>query len=594
MSTTTDEIPVARPIETAPSAIVAESASTARVIGTAGLFFLVLGCFAVGAHRISSTPRMIGEGYGFIAAAFGLALMLYHAARDNEPEMRRIYGLFAVIVMVIALAAGLVPGPVFSQTVTSEMGSNLPWGVAFGVVGLLFLTLFLRNETEPAFANPARGLLLVAGAAIVLGTVIAGAIYPNFLAGPGVALSLLGLGFLCSYFGNVDTNDGFGYRIAYLLGAFGLVVAFAALARTIFPAVLLEGPQALKKPNGAFDAWKLTARGIGVLAFLAPAAIAFFTKASRSITLVLAVIWLVGAGVLVVGSVSSPVKEAMTPFLVPRGVILFGLGSIFLAVSLGICAESQFVTLVRRELAAYFMSPIGFLVLLGMAVVQWIGYYMFVDSLLRNAGMSQMGDTIPEPIVRYYFVSLLPVLALLVLVPAITMRLIAEERRSGSLELLFTAPVSETTVVLSKFLATWFFFLITWLPAGLFLITLRVENGEAFDYRPLLSFYLGLAACGAGFVAMGLFFSSISPNQVVSAVLTFVGMVLLVACYLFKERAFGLGPTFQAIMTRLSFIDLWRESLNGQLSLRDVFAWLSLAVFWLFATVKVLEARRWR
>ena len=588
---TSDESIALRPVETAPSITVAEAPTTARIVGTAGLFFLVLGAFAIGAHRIFSTPRMIAEGYGIIAVAFGLALMMYHAARDDEPEMRRLYGLFSLAVLALALGAALVPGPVFAKTADTVMGYNLPWTAALGFVGLAFLTLFIRNETDDGLRGVACLLLLVVGTLIMLVSLILGAMKPDFFAGPGAALAVLGLAFLGAFLGSTDTTDGLGFQVARGLGVLGLVVFYAALARTIFPTVLLEGPQALKKANGAIDSWKVIARVVGALVFLAPAVIAYFQKSSRALVGLLAILGLIGVGVLVAGSVRADSSMALDPFLVPRGVTLMALGLIAMAMSLGVCSESQFVTLTRRELGAYFSSSIGYLVLLAMALVQWFAYLTFVEAIVPPAGL-QRERVLPEPIVRFYFVDLLPVLSLLLLVPALTMRLLAEERRSGSLEILLTSPVSEARIVLSKFLATWIFFLLVWVPAGLFLITLRLENGESFDYRPLLTFYLGMAASGAAFVAMGLFFSAVSPNQLAAAAFTFVGMILFLLCFLGKEWVY-VGPTMKLLMERFSFVDLWQETLKGQLPLRSVIAWLSLATFWLFASVKVLEARRW-
>jgi ABC-type transport system involved in multi-copper enzyme maturation permease subunit len=198
-----------------------------------------------------------------------------------------------------------------------------------------------------------------------------------------------------------------------------------------------------------------------------------------------------------------------------------------------------------------------------------------------------------EPIVRSYLFDLIPIFCVTLPVPALTMRLLAEEKRTGSLEVLLTSPVNEWPVVLSKFFATWIFFLICWLPAGLFLIFVQMEAGAAFDYRPLLSFYVALAACTAAFISCGVFFSALTSNQIIAAVLTFMVMVLLVICYFVKGLTI-FGPVLQTFFTRLSFIDMWRESLRGQLPIRDVLVWASAAVFGLFLSVKVLEARKWK
>jgi ABC-2 type transport system permease protein len=201
---------------------------------------------------------------------------------------------------------------------------------------------------------------------------------------------------------------------------------------------------------------------------------------------------------------------------------------------------------------------------------------------------------LPEPIVRDYFFELIPILCVILPVPALTMRLLAEEKQTGSLEVLMTAPVNEWPVVLSKFLATWIFFMICWLPAGLFLIAIRMEAGAPFDYRPLLSFYAALAACGAAFIALGMLFSSLTSDQIIAAMLTFLVMMGLVVCYFVRRQVTSLDPNVKAFLSRLSFIDLWAESLQGQLPIRDVLVWASAAVFALFVTVKVLEARKWK
>src|SRR5262249_28116612 len=146
-----------------------------------------------------------------------------------------------------------------------------------------------------------------------------------------------------------------------------------------------------------------------------------------------------------------------------------------------------------------------------------------------------------------------PLFALTLMVPALTMRLVSEEKRSGTLEVMLTAPVSEWLVIVSKFFATWLFFMVCWLPSGLFLIALRLEGGAPFDSRPLPGFYLALAASGAAFVAMGLFFSVLTKNQIVAAVFTFVGMIGFLAAYWVQERTIIFGKTFQMAVAKVAY-----------------------------------------
>ena len=112
---------------------------------------------------------------------------------------------------------------------------------------------------------------------------------------------------------------------------------------------------------------------------------------------------------------------------------------------------------------------------------------------------------------------------------------------------------------------------------------------------PLLSFALALGVTGAGFIAMGLFFSSLSKNQVIAAVLTFIGMVfifLLGALGQF-ERFEAVSPMWRAVFRNISYSNLWESSLMGRVQVRQMILQGSFAFFWLFLTVKVLEARRW-
>ncbi len=173
------------------------------------------------------------------------------------------------------------------------------------------------------------------------------------------------------------------------------------------------------------------------------------------------------------------------------------------------------------------------------------------------------------------------------------MRLLSEEKRTGTLEVLLTAPVSETTTVISKFLAALIFFMVIWIPWGLFLVALRVEGAQPFDYRPLISFFIALLFSGAGFLSMGLFFSSLTRNQIASAVLTLMGMLILIGVYFALIRVPQSSPWF-SILQYTSFIDLWINSLKGKLAARALLFHLSFAIFWLFLAVKVLESRKWK
>ncbi len=590
---TTDPIPATTggqfraPAETAPSATRAEGPTFARFVGFIGLFCLVLGAVVVIATRATGTARIVPEGWGFMLGGVGLAMMLYHAITDSEQEVRRMYGMLAATFLVLALAAALVPGPF--KTDNKSMGYFfLPWGLGAGFLALLFAVPFVRHETDEYLRTIGTNALLAVGGLLCTSVLAVGIARPDWLAGPGLALAVLGLGFLCAYLGQADTDDGIGYSVAFALGALGAVAVLYSFGRTVFPTVLFDGPAALRKPSQALDDWKATGRGLVILASLGLVVLGAMGKFPMWLRATLAGVGLVVAGVFALASTGSHLPTAPRPYLIPGGALLGGIGLIYLAISLGICSDNQFVTLVRRELGAYFTSPIGFIVLAGMLLVQGLSYVEFTSGL-------QDGRPQREPIIQDYGVHILSVIGFMLQIPALTMRLLAEEKRTGTLEVLLTAPINEIPVIASKFVGTWVFFMVCWIPAGLFLIALRIVGDAPFDYRPMLGFYLTLAAQGAMFLAMGLFFSALTKDQIVAAVLTFAVLLMLLAFAFVRQNVLmlDLPEALLAVAGRLSFYHMWRESLSGQLPVRDLLLSLSLTVFWLFLATKILETRKW-
>jgi ABC-type transport system involved in multi-copper enzyme maturation permease subunit len=274
-------------------------------------------------------------------------------------------------------------------------------------------------------------------------------------------------------------------------------------------------------------------------------------------------------------------------YLASSGLMLMTLGLLYAGLSAGLCSDNRLVVLTRRELATFFYSPIAYIVLFGVTFVGLCLFFLFIRELVAAGDRGLF-----EPIIRYYIFAFVPVVTVMIVVPILTMRLLSEERRTGTLEVLLTAPLDETSIVLSKFLGAWIFFMLLWIPWGLFLVSLRVEGGQPFDYRPLLSFFIGLAVSGAGFVSMGLFFSSLSRNQIVAAVLSFMGMMMMISMF-FVIQVLSPGSAWNTLLSHVSFITLWQSNVEGKLVPRDLLFPISATVLWLFLTVKVLEARKW-
>ena len=268
---------------------------------------------------------------------------------------------------------------------------------------------------------------------------------------------------------------------------------------------------------------------------------------------------------------------------------------LYLGVAAGLTSDHRLVVLTRRELGATFFSPMAYIVLFGLTVIGW---WQFTQFVARLADAGESGGGLPEPVLRFYVIDWFPVICVLFVVPVLTMHTLSEEKRSGTLEMLLTTPLEESSVVISKFLAIWIFYLTAYVPWGLFLIALWMMGGEAFDYRPLLSFFFTLAFTGAGFISMGVFFSSLTRNQIAAAILTFAGMVIMTGIFFARQmllmmRMIPPEGSWDSALRYISYVDLWITSMSGKMGPQYLLFHASVAVFWLFLSVKVLESRKW-
>jgi ABC-2 type transport system permease protein len=228
----------------------------------------------------------------------------------------------------------------------------------------------------------------------------------------------------------------------------------------------------------------------------------------------------------------------------------------------------------RRELASYFTSPIAYAV---TAVFLLVAGYLFWVILYYSR----------EATMRYLFYN---VTTLLLLVgPALTMRLVAEERRTGTIELLLTSPVRDGEVIAGKFLAA----------LGLWALMLALTLVypallEAFgnpDLGPIATGYLGLLLAGGAVLALGVIASTVTSNQVIAALVAFgLSLFLWLADALQGIATGALGSFFSYLSMSTHFYDLAK----GVIDTRDVVFYLSLIFGSLFVATRLLEARRWK
>lgn len=231
------------------------------------------------------------------------------------------------------------------------------------------------------------------------------------------------------------------------------------------------------------------------------------------------------------------------------------------------------LTIAQRELYAYFVSPIAYVVAAAYLV---IGGYLFSLILYFSR----------EATMRFIFGNLNFIL--LLIAPMITMRLLAEERRSGTIELLLTSPVRDWEVVVGKFLASLILFLAIVALTLVYPLVLFVFGSP--DGGPIVAGYLSLLLSGGSYLAVGLFTSSLSRNQIVAAVL---GIVILLVLWLADAAGSFVGGNLSSILAYLSLANHSNDMMRGVIDTKDVIYYLSFIAAFLFLTVRSLETRRW-
>jgi len=247
----------------------------------------------------------------------------------------------------------------------------------------------------------------------------------------------------------------------------------------------------------------------------------------------------------------------------------------------------------KKEMRLYFSSPVAWVV---MTIFLFIAGYFFYSifafytlASMQSAMNPQMGrdlnvtDSVLRPLLSNMSV------ILLLLMPLITMRLFAEERRSGTIELLLTYPVRDGAVLIAKYLAALALYALmlalTLLYPGIIVYFTRLEWG------PLLTGYLGLLLMGATFLAVGIFASSLTENQIVASITTFGVLLFLWVVGWSAEYVVG---GWGRVLSHLSLLDHFDTFARGVLDTKDVLYYVDVTVLALFLTLRSLEARRWK
>lgn len=251
------------------------------------------------------------------------------------------------------------------------------------------------------------------------------------------------------------------------------------------------------------------------------------------------------------------------------------------------------LAIAQRELRSYFASPIAYIVV-GLFALLYGYFYIaslaFMVQFSAQAGMFGGGAqtiNVNEFMIRPLLSN--TAIIMLFFLPFLTARAYAEEKRSGTIELLLTSPLRDMEIILGKFLGAFALFL-------LMLAVTAVHMGILFLYGEpepgsILTGYLGLTLMGGSFIALGLLVSSATRNQVVAGVGTFS---LLLLFWVLSWMADSAGPTTGTILSYLSILEHFDDFSKGVIDTAHVAYYLSFIAFGLFLTAKSVDSVRWR
>ena len=247
------------------------------------------------------------------------------------------------------------------------------------------------------------------------------------------------------------------------------------------------------------------------------------------------------------------------------------------------------LVIARKELKLMFSSPIAYVALAMFFAVTGYLFFGLVFISYTNAVLSLQGTPPPDfnP-TRIIFTPLFQdtSFVLILLVPILTMRLISEEDRTHTMELLTTSPVSSTAIILGKYVAAFVLYLVL-LAISLYM-PLSIAVVGRLDWGLLASLYAGVLLLGGAFLAIGLFSSTLNENQIVSAA---IALALLLLFWILGFAQQSSGPT---VLSALSFADHFTNLTGGLIDTPDVLFFLSTAGFFLFLSALALESRKWR
>jgi ABC-2 type transport system permease protein len=253
---------------------------------------------------------------------------------------------------------------------------------------------------------------------------------------------------------------------------------------------------------------------------------------------------------------------------------------------------NNILAIAQKELKSYFASPVAYVVIGFFAIMfGWffVNLLYYFERMSMQSGMMGGGGTmnVNDMLIAPLFLNVSVIL--LFTLPLVTMRTYSEEKRSGTIELLLTSPLTDFEIVMGKFLGCLVLYA-SMLAITLPHVALLFVYGNP-EWQAVATGYLGLLLMGGCFLALGLFISSLTKNQIVAGMVTFAVFLMF---WVINWMASFSSPTTQAVLTHLSITEHLNDFTRGVLDTKHLVYYLSFIAFGLFLTVRAVDTERWR
>jgi ABC-2 type transport system permease protein len=247
-----------------------------------------------------------------------------------------------------------------------------------------------------------------------------------------------------------------------------------------------------------------------------------------------------------------------------------------------------YLTLTRRELSGYFLSMSGYVIAAAALFMMGLSFVVLIEKLQQ--------EPTPMPVTELFYITPFFWLILLLAAPMITMRLFAHEKFSGTFETLMTAPVSDLTVVLAKFTASLVFWLIMWVPlfACLLIVQRYTSGGAAVDTGSMAGAMLGVLLLGCVFLSLGCCASAMTRYQVTAAMISLLFGASLFLVGVLADKIPVTSNWQGQVLASLAFFEQMHDFARGIIDSRPILLYVSLTLFFLFLTLRIVESRRWK